>query len=337
MEKLKIIKQLNDKDLDEYIENRIEKLEKEVQNDEQLVLGFDIDYNPISVEIRKLDNADEFDIYVRNNFSKYIPKNSKMVYAMYYNENDKTVFNGGQYYYIDDDSYIKDFCNYIKDKEITNSRELFDYIFDFIEEYFGKVKYDDRKRVEFNSLILKNEKTYFPPIEEHKLSKFKKSTYAECTEIAILAQNILQFLGYESCIVIGNIKYSDEEEASSHAFNLVSYKSEKTGEQVNLLVDFSSSVYVHDINLNKRGLSPFIGELDKSIKDSIIDLYNPKQGISFENYSYIIFGNSILRWIQEVDRKYSISYELKQENDIISKKEKENNNEKVYTYNYNIR
>lgn len=338
MKKIDAIQQMKNNKLDKYIERRIRKLEKQNKNEEQVVLGFDIDYNYRPVTYHELDNSIEYEVGATTCYPKYIPKNSKVVYAMYFNPKAGTVANNGQYYYVDDDSYIKDFCKYIKDCEIENVRILLDYIFDFIDLYFGVVKLDDRKREDFNRLIYKNSNSYYPLTEEHKLSKFKKESKAECTEVAILAQNILKFLGFESYIIIGDIQYSCENETTSHAFNLISYKNKKKNKQVNLLVDFSSSVIVYDMNFNKIGLSPFIGELDKEPKDAIGDLVNPDKGLTFENYSYIAFGDKVLSWIQDVERKYSVSFSMKPVNDEIKENViKEKNNEKVYFNNYHIR
>ena len=333
MKRVDTIQTMKENKLDKYVERRKRKLEKQTK-DEQVVLGFDIDYNPQPVSFKELDDATKYEIGATTCFPNYIPKNTKMVYAMYFNETTGKISNNGQYYYIDDDSYIKDFCKYIKEKDIQTVTELLDYMYEFIDEYFGLVMLDDRKREDFNHLIYKNSNSYYKPIDEHKLSSLKKKSKAQCTEIAVLAQNILKFLGFESYIIIGDIQYSDDKIKESHAFNLVSYKNKKTNEQVNLLVDFSSAVIVYDINFKQIGLAPFIGELDCNLKEGIEDLID--QGLNFENYSYIVFGSKVLKWVQEVDRKYSISFQLQPQSSIQNREIKENSHEKVYSYNNNI-
>lgn len=336
MKRVETIQSIKENKLDKYVERRKRKLEKQ-SKDEPLVLGFDIDYNPQPVSYKELDDSLEYEIGATTCYPNYIPKNTKMVYAMYFNATTGKVSNNGQYYYIDDDSYIKEFCEYIKGKEILSATELFDYIHDFIDEYFGLVQLDDRSREDFNHLIYKNDASYYKPIEEHKLSSLKKETKAQCTEVAVLAQNILKFLGFESYIVIGDIEFSCNDTKESHAFNLVSYKSKKSNEKVNLLVDFSSSVIVYDIDFNQIGLSPFIGELNNEPKEAIADLLDQNKGISFENYSYIVFGSKVLRWIQNVDRKYTVSFQLQPQSNVQETRKKENNHEKVYSNYNNIR
>ena len=63
----------------------------------------------------------------------------------------------------------------------------------------------------------------------------KKQGVAQCTERAVIAQNLLKVCGYDSQVVFGSCKSRGV--AEEHAYNLVSIDGK------NCLLDFSNTVY----------------------------------------------------------------------------------------------
>lgn len=291
---LEDIKELSDEELEIYTKKRIEELEtyyKEKTKSD--TIGYDLDYNPSSPDILDYNSS-------KNSFSDaksklknvcvyegYVTKGKKIVFCIEQEGRDFT--NGGCYYYVDTDDYIYMFLKYIRDKEISSDEDLFIYIGKFIRNYLGI--FGDIKREDMLKMIYKNENEYYDRVEEHKFSWFKNKGIGECTEIALMAQNILCFLGYYSAIVMGNMAeksvkennvYSDE----AHAYNLVAYEDSETGEVVQLLVDFAAATIFYNKE-KKLDMAPFIIELEEGIKESVKALLRGyrKQISDYDDYS----------------------------------------------------
>ena len=196
IEIIEYIKRLDDKELRNFVEERIEFLEEDEYGMYPDTIGYVVDYNPESTILTKENENTIADTILRNNYMGYISYGTRIVYGIATDKEGLVKTNLGRYYYIDDDDYIFGFCKSIRDKEITDIYMFFDLIFNYIQDYFGIIEQIDRDKM--TNLILKKEYHFFDPIYENRLSMFKKKGNAQCSEIALAAQNILSFFAIES-------------------------------------------------------------------------------------------------------------------------------------------
>lgn len=323
---LEEINNLDDDKLEEYVEQRIEKLEEE-NEEESSVIGYCIDHIPRALDIPGQLTKDEIKVDCQITYNSYIPLYSKMVYQIATDEDSFITQNDGGYYYIDDDSYILDFCKSIKNKKINDFYDLIDEIYEFIGSYFGRIELI--KREQLHQMIYKNENVYFDPINEHVFSTFKQKGSALCSEISLVVQNILSFLGYNSYFVIGKVKLSDKKQWVDHAFNLV-----KTEDNIIHLVDCSASIRKYDFNKNIESETAYIGNFDMPVKDVFLEMLINDNGLETNNYEIYKFSHDYFGVHYDEYRKYSI--ELANKKGLKEQYEEENKYVKVYTNNNNI-
>ena len=304
MDILEKVKMLKDKELDKFIEERINVLSEETK--EKLVLGEDIGINPTPISLTDFSDTLNYEVPYRSTYHKFIPIGSKIVYGLFHDEEAGIVLNNGCYYYMDDCSYINEFCEFIKDKDIKNEIDFIWTVFYFITEYFGNIMLDERTREEYHQPILKDEYSYLEPITSHMFSEFKGLGKARCTEVAVLAQNVFRFFGLNSSIIVGEIKFSDEEEFSSHSYNIIPINVDDSDETINLLVDLSCTILLHDFCSEHISKMPFIGNTGRSFNDTIAALLDMENGIKFNNYCCMAFGENTLKINQDLKRIYTI-------------------------------
>ena len=309
MEILKKIEKLSDLKLNKYVEDRIDYLEEESlkYNPNIDTIGFKLDYNPTDYHLLDKEDIKSFEIKVRCFYSGYIPKGIRIVYGMEYHDG-MIASNNGNYYYVDDDNYIKDFCKFIKDKEVVDEFELFDYILEFIRNYFGNIR-KLPERDSMNRLILEKDNYFYKPVNEHSFSSFEKKGNAMCTEYSLMAQNIMSFFDIESYYVIG--KEEDKiNGVENHAFNLINFNKKDTNEERNYLIDFTTPVKVYNENFEELGKSPFMGKLERLDQEFVNDLLTNDTHMSFKSYAYYILGNTLLKISGDIKREYYIDSKL---------------------------
>ena len=307
MDILKIIKELSLEDLEKFVAERIIELESKSKKVEKL--GFDLDYNPTPVNL--LDPED-LDIYVDVELYHhgYIPKNTQIVYGMYADTKRGTIQNNGLYYYIDDDSYILDFCKYIKDKNIENEVSLFRLILEFITNYFGVIVIKQIDRDDMLKMIYKNETSFYDRIEESKFSWYKGKGNAMCSERAILVENILSFLGFDIYFILGKIEIDDEE--ISHSYNILNVDNADIDslKSKTEILDFSDLVYEHADNSDMvQSVMPFIGCIDEDIED-IIDILYEGGKLCANEYDLVKFGDKAIQRTKDKRRVYSMQFKF---------------------------
>ncbi len=305
MDFLRKIQRLNDIQLQYLVENRIKLLEKE-QEDKNDTIGYLLDYNSRSNIL--FDCTEEMPpIDVIAKFDGYIPKDTRIVYGLKWDFLNHIITNNGKFYYIDDDDYILEFCRYIKQKDVLDELELFDYILEFCQKYFGLIKFLDRE--DMIKLIYKNETTFFDPIHESVFSLFKSKGNYQCTEIGVMTQNILSFLGYDISLIIG-VEKTDNNEKECHAFNLMDFKNDLTQDDTTILLDFALPIPVVNIKNEIIGEAPYVYYLDKS-KDEIYSdiMYNKIPEITCENYFYMLMNEQIVLLGQGDYRHYALGIE----------------------------
>ena len=317
MDLLRKIEKLNDDELTKFVKKRISLLEKkQMSNMVSDTIGYLLDYNPSIFDVQDFSN-EILEVPVLAKFDGYIPIGTKLVYGMSYFNPAKIVSNGGCYYYIDDDSYVLEFCKYIKDKQIDSELELFDYLLVFCQKYFGVI--ETMKREDMIKLINMNDKTFLKPIHEHVFSLFKDKGNYQCSEISIMTQNILSFLGFDTSLIVGNQKL-DDRDMVAHAFNFVDFIHSKTKEKTSILLDVASTVEVVDLNWNVIGLAPYVYQLDKSKDEKYDDLVlGIIDEIKCPNYTYMATTNNIFTFAQNYNRHYSIGKVLTKKYENIQK------------------
>lgn len=301
-----MIRDMDDEEIEKYLSYEIYSLEnRSKQNNKGDIIGYNLPCLPTKCDLLKRDVDDEFLVSVRCFYGGYVPKEVKIVYG--FSSNNNGVFsNEGMYYVMDDDSYLYDFCKYIRNIDVVNEKDFFEYVLLFIKNYFGFFK--DRSRDEMFQLILTKDNTFYEPVKEHKFSDFKRKGNAMCSEYTVMANNILSVFGFDSYIIVGQEK-SDEDDEDCHAFNLVSYV-DGNYERIDALIDFAYSVDVVDINFNKIGESPYIIYLDDLNDEFVDDLINNELHLIDYDYDLMIMGDKLLQLINDKKRDYFIGSKL---------------------------
>ena len=272
---------LSDNEIDCLVEKIVNELDDGKTTEDDFI-GYKADNNIIKQEIKYSKSGKRYDVVMRCFVSGYIKENTKIIYGMSYDA-DGNISNNGNYYYIDNHEYIKDFCKYISRIEISNEYEMF-------------------------KLIVDNYGRNMTPINEHGLSWFKGKGNAMCTEYSIMVQNILTTFGIESYLVIGTIK-TGSEKAVGHAYNLLSIYDEEENEK-NLLIDFCNHVNAYDTNFKLIAPSPFIEELEYFDQEFVNELVNNRKHLIFEDYNYMVVGNTLAKIYYDRNRDYYISGDI---------------------------
>ena len=304
------LKNMTDEEIEKHLSYEIYSLENrsKLNNPDNDLLGYDVPYNPIDYGLLDKEEKDELCFQFKCFYGGYVPKGMKLVYGVSSDRNGMLA-NDGMYYIIDSDSYIYEFCKYVRDMEVNSEGDLFECILWFLKKYFGFFK--ERERDEMFQMILKNDKLFYDPINEHKLSDFKHKGNAMCTEYAIMANNILSVFGFDSYVMMGQAKDNDGMEG--HAFNFVSYTNEKY-ERINVLIDFSKGVNIYDMKFNKIGTSPYILELDELNNEFIDDFIYNERHLVAKDYCVMIMGNDLVELSLTGTREYFVKTEFVEKN-----------------------
>ena len=296
------IKTLPEDKLDKVIKRRIRYLEDKSNknNPDEKTIGYHIGYNPVYYGT---DDGENMEVNLRCVYNDFVSKDSMLVYGMEYSENG-FASNRGMYYYVDDQSYLYDFCRYIREMEDMNDYYFFGYVRDFICGYCGIFR-GRVTREKMHSLLTDVYGNNIPPFREHSLSNFKGKGNAFCTEYAVMAQNILQLFGYDSSIIVGNAIFGDQGEG--HAYNLVTFKEKDTGEEVDAVIDFINPVDIYDINYNKIGEEPFIGFIEDFNQEKADNFVLGQEHLVFDEYYFLWIADTLLRIDVNETREYFIS------------------------------
>ena len=300
-------------DIYKIVKERIQELEKQdEETHEDNTIGFLVGHKPKNHVI----TDDSFGIDMRCFYSGFIRKNSKIVYAIHYN-NQGMVTNNGNYYYMDSEDYLYEFCDFISKEDVSDIYDLFDYILMFLRDYFGYFKRQERETM--FCMLQDQNGDYIENVIEHGISWFKGKGNAMCSEYASMAQNILSLFGIDSYIVIGYEQTEDNGEY--HAYNLISFKDENEDE-VNALIDFANFVKVLDIDFKKVGEAPFIAYLDNLDEDFVKELVFQDKHLIFSDYDYLILGDNLVQIGYDRNRDYYVNSEINPDKSVQKKKKK---------------
>lgn len=281
------IKNLNDEELEDYVSKRIMELEKESYdyNSSLDIIGYDLDYNPRPSNVLGVNEHERESISVRCMYVGYVRKNIKMIYGVAKNPKNGFISNHGYYYVIDTDDYVYEFCNYIKDKELDSEFDLFLYLQKFIFNYFRSDKIDDIDRETLFMMISKNPDYMYSPVIEHKFSKFKGMGAAVCTEIALVANNIINFFGINSYLIVGEMV--DEGEKGAHAYNIINYDNSTTGKKEASIIDFAAYVNIYNLQGKVIGAAPYMTDIENFDEEFIDEFIGNKLYLTDDKHIYL--------------------------------------------------
>lgn len=295
-----MLKNMTDEEIEKYLSYEICNLENiSKTNNTYGLIGYNLHFNPGEINI--LDKDEEPFIEEVKFHTGYVPKGTKVVFGCNTCDNGMA-FNGGKYYVVDDEEYVYKFCKLIKDTDVRSGEELLEFILIFLNDYFGGR--GSQTREEMFQLIMKADCTYYDSVREHRLSDFKGKGNAVCTEYAITANNLLTVFGFDSTIVLGQLKIGNDD-VQDHAFNIVSYTDDEYN-RIDMLVDFAESSNVYDLNHNKIGDVPYIIDLVDLDDDFAEKFYYKEKHLYFDDYYFIFEDNMYLPLKTSNIRDYSV-------------------------------
>ena len=292
--------------IDEIILECLEALE-EIDIDTKVLntLGVESEINNNRCYINQYDvNDDEFNI--QSIWTGFIPNNTKIIYGVYIDKN-RDVSNKGQYYYLDDNSYLYEFSKYIKDKEIETEEDFISYVYDFLEEYLGNF-INPKERQDIHKLLYKNDDYYFKPTKEHSNKDFVGTGGAMCTEYSTLAQNIFTIYGFDMMYMMDD----------KHAYNLISIR-----DKVHIL-DLSMNVVVLDLDGNVIGDMPFLEEIEDFDSNYLNRVVYGKEKFIVNDYYDIYMNEKLFKVTVKDTREYGV---WGTREDLLGNEE--NNNERI--------
>ncbi len=274
--------------IDEVIDECIEAL-KEVNIDTRVMntLGVLSEINKNRIYMDEYDeNGIEFDMQAV--WTGFIPNTTKIIYGVYIDKN-RDVSNKGQYYYLNDNSYLYEFSKYIKDKEIETEEDLISYVYDFLEEYLGNF-INPKARQDIHKLLYMNDDYYFKPTKEHSNKDFVGTGGAMCTEYSTLAQNILTIYGFDMMYMMDD----------KHAYNLISIR-----DKVHIL-DLSMNVVVLDLDGKVIGDLPFLEEIEDFDSDYLNRVVYGDDKFIVNEYYDLYMNDKLLKVTVKDTREYGI-------------------------------
>ncbi len=297
------IEKLSEEELHEYVEKRIKKIEEERKTDINEI-GYLIDHKPRRLLVDDLEDNRNYEVTLRCFYNEFIPKGTKIIYGVTFDQ-DRIISNEGHFYFVDDDSYIEEFCRFIQDKEIETEYELFDFLEEFMIDKFGSIPLISRS--EMHRIIYKSmDRDVFEPTKKRVLSDFYKKGNALCSEYSLMAQNILSFFGFDACFVIGREQTGDTR-GEGHAYNFVSFVEDSSQEPKYFLIDFSLPVPVYNFNFEELGKTPYIIELDNFDEVFLAGFLKFEIPVEFADYCYQVIGENMSRLEYDRNRSYSTS------------------------------
>ncbi len=255
-------------------------------------IGYDLGVNP---KLKFDESTKEFycPCNLIDRWIGYIPKNIKYCYGYAVfkprdafnkdGEINALVNNDGWYYYLDDEKYIYEYFKYLKDHEVKDEFDLFMSIQDYIIDKFGENDYLTYDNMDINSrrdalqrLLMKENPIYsHAPIKEHSIKDFYGSNAGMCTEIGLLAQNILSTLGYIAIWVLD----------SDHVYNILIKENEDEDEQEEYyILDFSNGISCYDINYNLLEYQPYYRKIEDADPDYIKNFLDGKIKLEVPDY-----------------------------------------------------
>ena len=205
-----------------------------------------------------------------NRWVGYIPRNVKVVYQSV--DHNGVISNDGGYYYMGDESYVYEFCNFIKGKEYSSPVSFIKDVYRFMQLYFGNA-FSPLDRALIHKMLEDKNGFKIGPVREHYLSGFKGTGAAMCTEMSAMGQNLMTLFGLNTEMVMDH----------HHAYNTYFY-----GDKV-YIVDFQNKITVYDVHLREKECLPFMEEIHDFSYEMYRELFLNDHKIRMEDYSIVSF------------------------------------------------
>lgn len=311
MDNVQMIKNCeNDEQLRELAKNAIEVYSKQAKRENaKNYIGVNLDINPINYHLDDPNFKVERYYEGVNFWAGYIPLGTKVVYGRFYNNEFKTSTHKGFYYYVDDDSYIYEFFKFIKEKDVDDEMDIIWLVHSFIKKFLSK-NINPTSRYDINKLIYKNEDLFFRPVKEHSIKDFYHNGSAMCSEIALIAENLLSVLGLE-------VLYLEDKE---HAYNIYAYHNKAEKKTDIYLLDYSKWVECYDFNHKFIGTAPYIGEIEGATPKLVDEMINEGKRITLPEY-YLLSINGFLYEVKNGEkREYGTDFAIEPEKALILKR-----------------
>jgi hypothetical protein len=281
----------NEMDLEVIAFNAIAQAKEYSQenNEPRDTIGSIIDFNG-HPKIVTSENDRQDDCMICNCYVGYIPLGMRIVYGTFVNTKNKAYSNNGYYYYLDDESYVKEFFKYLHDHETEDDYDIIVLLNDFMAEYFDK-SVDWITRENLHQLFWRPNGRFYPPCKEHSIQDFYGNGAAQCSEYATFAQNVLSALGFRILYLMD----------TQHAYNIIICDDKP------YVLDYSQGIEVVDACFNHKAVHPFFGEIPNATEETISDFID--EGMSLELNDYYlqeINGTLYQHKIREI-RKYGIA------------------------------
>ena len=287
------INSLEGQELKSYIRSNIKyKTQLSRKQNTQKFIGFDIDSNLNHKNVSIENPTMNFEFKYNPCFIGYIPKDIKIVYGRFIDE-DYNVGSKGYYYYMDNNEYLYDFINFIKGKDIESNQHLVFLAYFFINNYFGYI--ETLSREDLHKLIFKKDGKYFDPIKEHSILDFKQKACAMCSEYSALVQNILSFFNYETTLIIGETNND-----IIHAFNIAII------ENAYYIIDFAYGIDLYNALDKNQITMPYIMRLDGFNNDVFKSFMDEEKMLETDNCFASIINDHYYSFPTNDKRQYKI-------------------------------
>lgn len=278
-------------------------------------IGPDLDVNPRDYHLGEPNFNGETFFEVLPYWDGYIPLGTKVVYGGFYDRKLKVSSNKGYYYYVDDDSYVYEFFKYIKEKgtEVKDDFDLVWLVHGFEKKLLNK-NVNPKSRYEVGKLLYQSDDLLFRPTKEHSIKDFYHNGSSMCSEISLIAENLLSIFGLNVLYLINK----------NHAFNVFAYDNKETQKQEIYILDYSSPVNCYDFKFNLLGTSPFIGELENEDCSVVDKMLRDGKKFTFNNY-FLQDINGVLYIIRtNEERTYCSDFSSEPSKSLILKKKTDN-------------
>lgn len=316
MEVVDLIKKCNtDEELKELVKDVIDTYTKQsfVDNVPTDYIGTKLDINPINYHLDDPNFKIERYYDAVNIWNGYIPLGMKIVYGRFYNEQFKTSTHKGCYYYLDDDDYIFEFFKQIKDAFIEDEFDVIMEVDKFLDKKFGLSKLLCRDRDDINKLIYQKNGLFFRPTKEHSITDFYYNGSAMCSEVSVVAENLISALGLEVLFM----------QDKKHAYNIFAHHIEDKTDIY--ILDFSDWVICYDMNFNPIKTYPYFKLIEGATSKDIDEVVNEGRRIKLNDYVMYKMNNSVYEVPINKVRDYGVDFGREDEKTLILKR---NNNSK---------
>ncbi len=272
------------------------------ENYNRKYIGADLDINPRDYHLAEpnLKTREKFDFNYL--WTGYIPLGTKVVYGYCCSPTTKTSFHSGYYFYVDDDSYVYEFFKYLKGKDIETEFDIIFLAYIFVMNWLNKkrVNFNGREREDIDRLLIKDDDFFYRPTKEHSIKDFYFNGSAMCSEISLLAENLMSIFGLDVMYVVDK----------NHVYNIYidHYDPEDLEKIRSYIVDFSGWVDCINEKFEVVGISPFITEIENGNQSLLKEMV--EDGKRIEVNEYIVFNINGENYELSLNKKreYGIDY-----------------------------